>query len=203
MDKMLIAAFAAVVAGPVLAGNLYEPQPEVDVFTPPMSAPVYDWSGIYAGAGAGALFGSMDYAPGGAWSIGNAMTYGGFAGYNFQSGSMVYGGELAVNMYDGFPAGFPAESFSYIADAKARVGYAMDNILGYGFAGGSLSEYNEVTTWGLYGANFGAGVELGVTDNISVGGEYIGRYLFGDTATPGQVQTNWLHGAQARVAIRF
>ena len=200
MNKTVIATFVAIAAGPAMAGSLYVPPAEV------IAQPVttsYDWSGGYLGGSAGALFGTMDYTPGGSWTIGAALTYGGFAGYNVQNGAFVYGGELSANMYDGYPTGFPTESFSYILDAKARAGYAMDDVLVYGFAGGSLSHYNEVTNWPLYGANFGAGVEFGLFDHVTVGGEYIGRYLTGSTTAPGQSNTDWLHGAQARVALRF
>jgi len=201
---LLSAAAVALIAGPAAAGGLDDPVVTVQP-TAPTIASSYDWSGFYIGAQGGALMGDMEYTPGLSFDIDPELTYGAFAGYNFQDGAMVYGGEIAGSVFDGYPVGFPTETFDYIVDAKLRVGYAMDNVLVYGFGGVSTAQYTDAVSdsWQLYGANFGLGGEVGVTDNVAVGVEYIGRYLTGDTATAGQTQDNWLHGVQARVSFRF
>ena len=79
-------------------------------------------------------------------------------------------------------------------------------VLVYGFAGGSIGQYTipaVPATWSIYGANYGAGLEFGITDNVSIGGEYVGHYLTGETNIAGQSQNTLLHELRARVAIRF
>ncbi|MCB1337006.1 MAG: outer membrane beta-barrel protein [Maritimibacter sp.] len=207
MKTYLLATTAAVLmAGPLMAGGLVQPTVEPVIATPaPVVAPVYDWSGAYVGATGGWQFGSSTLDPGATVDVDGAASYGAFAGYNFQNGNMVYGGELAAGLYNGFPVGSPTASYDYVIDAKARAGIAMDNVLLYGFAGPSLASFTDAgaNQYNLLGANFGVGGEYGVTDNLSVGLEYIGHYLTGDTAAPATTQTDWLHGVQARVALRF
>lgn len=205
MKKILLASAAIILSGTTaFAGNLFVPAPSPVPYA--AAATTYDWSGAYVGGYVGGDMGTMEYfTPSvGPYDIDAAWAYGGFVGYNWQSGNLVYGVEAAAGLFEGFPAGWPAEGYDYIIDARVRVGHAMDNVLLYGFGGGSLSSYTIAPdTWSLYGANFGAGVEFGVTDNVTIGGEYIGRFLTGETDTPPQTQDTWLHGLQLRASLRF
>lgn len=207
MKKILLSTTAALLIGsPALAGSVVAPAMEAPVVAPAPVVSSYDWTGPYVGAQGGWVFGSQELdPPGGSVTVDGASSFGAFAGYLFQNGNMVYGGELAASLYNGFPVGSPAASWNYIADAKLRAGVAMDNTLLYAFAGPSLSGYTDqlANDYNLWGANFGVGGEYGVTDNVSLGVEYIGHYLTGDTAVAGQTQTDWLHGIQARVSLRF
>lgn len=202
-----ISAALGLAASTAIAGNVAPPAlAPVPVAQTP--APTYNWSGAYFGGYAGQGIGTMEYRSpaAGPYNIDQAWSYGAFAGYNWQSGNLVYGVEGSVGMFEGFPPGFPNESYDYIADVRARVGYAMDNVLAYGFAGGSIGQYtipSTPATWTLYGANYGAGLEFGVTDNLSIGGEYAGHYLTGETDTPGQTQHTFLHELRVRAAVRF
>ena len=205
MKKILIAtAIATSVAGGALAGS-------VDVIVasePVVIAPVQkitDWSGPYVGALVGFGSGTADEI----WDDGQETTtdtydlegigYGAFAGYNFQSGSIVYGIEAAFQFSD---VGFLVEDvfvlggdlvadyqggFTNFTDLKARVGFAAGNALIYGFAGGSMGSYSteyvglgDVWNVSAAGYNYGAGVNLFVTNSIFVGAEYIVRELTGD-----------------------
>lgn len=208
MKKFLLASTVlAMAAAPAMAGSVVAPMPDPVPMAPiQVQAPVYDWTGAYAGVFGGGLFGDQTMTPGGTDTFDFATTYGAFVGYNVQSGSMVYGGELAAGFYNGAPTAAPTESFDYIADLKLRLGYAMDNTMIYAFGGPSTAHYDDPVTpddFQLWGANFGAGVEFGVSDNVVIGAEYIGHYLTGDNTAATVNYENWLHGAQARVSFRF
>ncbi len=208
MKHLLLASTVlTMAAAPALAGSVVAPTPDPTPVAPiQVQAPVYDWTGPYAGVYGGGLWGEQTATPPGATDTFDfATSYGGFAGYNVQSGSIVYGGEIAAGFYNGAPTGSPTDEFDYIGDAKLRLGYAMDNVLLYGFGGASTAHYSDPGApddWQLWGANFGAGVEFGVSENVVIGGEYIGRYLTGEDSG-GTSYDNWLHGAQARISIRF
>lgn len=204
MKRFLLASAAVILSGTAtFAGSPVAPAPTPVPYTP--AATTYDWSGAYVGGYVGGAMGTMETSPppAGPWDIAPAWAYGGFVGYNWQSGNLVYGVEVAAGLFEGFPGPFVTESYDYIVDARLRVGHAIDNVLLYGFGGGSFGTYTLPPTWMIYGANFGAGVEFGVTDSVTIGGEYIGRFLTGETVVLGQTQNTWLHGLQLRASLRF
>jgi outer membrane immunogenic protein len=125
----------------------------------PMIAPIYDWSGFYAGINLG--YGSADShwsntastpattfydaVPGNGFSnLSNGAIGGVQLGYNFQNGPLVYGVEA---MFDGstlkgsYTSTFGAGDDQFESKIKAlfsftgRVGYAWQNVLIYGKAG--------------------------------------------------------------------
>lgn len=205
MKQLLFTTAAIAFAAPALAGSLDAPAPEPAPTVPVQPvATTYDWSGFYAGVYGGMGFGSVEEVPGGTDDLTSDFAYGGFAGYNMQNGPYVYGAEIAGGMYNGTPSTAPGEGYDFLLDGKLRAGYAFDNVLVYGFGGGTWGNYTEgpASDWSVYGPNFGAGAEVALTDNVSVGAEYIGRYLMG-TTTGGADQNAWLHGVNARVALRF
>lgn len=203
--KMIVLAITALLtmSAGAMAGSLVVP---TTAPAPRAAAPVaYDWSGAYVGVFGGMGWGNVDYTPPGVTTaIDAAATYGGFAGYNLQSGSVVYGAEIAAGHFAGFAAGFPTESYDYIVDAKLRAGYAIDNVLVYGFGGYSFGHFADGfgSDWPVSGFNAGFGAEIGLTDNIVAGAEYIGRSLKGTTPLP-STQSTWINAVQARVSLRF
>jgi outer membrane immunogenic protein len=135
---------------------------------PPMV--IYDWTGFYIGGSGGGSFGQsthIDQATG----LGDTIGYnvkgglvGGTAGYNWQMSSLVLGfegdlswvGEYGSHIDDGLasvnnPAGpFAIQSFTketWLATARVRFGYAVNNLLFYGTGGYA-----------------GAGVQAGIKD---------------------------------------
>jgi opacity protein-like surface antigen len=80
-----------------------------------------------------------------------------------------------------------AYDINWTADAKLRIGTDVSKLLGmadgkisaYGFAGESFGTMNGYYKDGynFSGTNFGAGVEMSVTDNVFVGVEAIQRNL--------------------------
>ncbi len=170
-----------------------------------------DWGGFYAGATYGTgVGGDMMYSPAVVPqfpSLEPGQSYGAFAGYNIQRNNLVFGGELAYSAVNtpGFgPIGWPAETFDYFIDGKARIGYAMNKVLVYGFAGYSASSFTDSTsTYPASGLNYGAGVDFMLGSRYFMGAEYIARNQVGGTSTPGLTRTTNIQEVQIRAGIRF
>ena len=191
------------------AGGITVPAADPEVtMTEPMATGA-DWGGFYAGATYGiGIGGDMEYDPGFIYgSLEPGSSYGAFAGYNIQRNNLVYGGEIAYSRVDvpGFGAsGFPDENFDYFIDGKARVGYAMNNVLVYGFAGYSWSNFLGFTnSWEVSGLNYGVGADVMFGENLFVGAEFIVRNLSGETNNPGQIHTTNIQAAQLRAGWKF
>lgn len=155
----------------------------------------FDWSGFYAGIFAG-------YGAGGATSTGVAtgsvspvdvegLLLGGTLGANAQFGSFVLGleGDLAWSGVEGSAtcAGAPAfdcnGSLDWLGTGKARAGVAFDRLLLFGTAGLAFGGITASTTPAapgatgtfsstIWGWTAGAGVEVAVTEAMSVKAEY-------------------------------
>jgi opacity protein-like surface antigen len=108
-------------------------------------------------------------------------------GYNWQSGSTVYGVEADASFGD---------NVDYLASVRARLGYAIDNLLIYATAGVAFAGFDDkdvdlifhdkvVHTFDVsgdseVGAVVGGGVEYKLASNWSVGVEGL-YYFFGDS----------------------
>lgn len=163
-----IAALALSSAVPAVAADMtYEPSP------PQAGQSTFDWSGFYLG-GQGSYSQNKAKYFGSEQKLNNGSA-GAHAGYNFQSGNIVYGIENDFNY--NFKKDKEAD-FQWDASGRARVGYAFDRTLifttaGMAATGGKL----DVPTVGkkddiLIGWTAGGGVEHALTDNILVRGEY-------------------------------
>jgi outer membrane immunogenic protein len=172
-------------AAPAIAADL-SPQPS----EPQMErqeAFAYDWSGFYAGVQGGYTWNKATLL-GADQNIDNGSV-GAHAGYNFQSGSIVYGIENDFNY--NFDNDKQA-NLEWDASGRARLGYALDRTLlfttaGLAAAGGKV----DVPSAGkkddiLIGWTAGVGVEHAFSDNILLRGEYrytdFGKKDFGSTA---------------------
>lgn len=157
----LMPASAALASGPVAP-----PPPEV-VYTAP--APVFSWEGAYGGLSYSAISGAITQAPGGTPDMENATGFGVFAGYNWQHGHLVFGPEVS---YISFEAGYPpfVNRQRNALELRARAGYAVDNVLFYGFVGAARSELFGGGVWNSEnGVSFGLGVQAHVGHNVFVG----------------------------------
>ena len=119
---------------------------------PAPAAAAYNWSGLYGGVNAGYSFGhsSLD---GSTFGTANSTTWnadsfigGGQVGYNFQSGSLVYGLEADIAWRNATaaasflnPNGLDRSTFNdqqgWIGTLRPRVGVAANNWLFYGTGG--------------------------------------------------------------------
>lgn len=142
------------------------------------------WDGAYAGITAAGNGGEQTYCPcGGSPSYNlEGTTFGIFAGYNFNYGSYVLGGEIAYtagSIYEtqiNGPSVYDNYDFESIIDVKARIGYDMGRYLPYATLGFTSAN------WSQNGAHspsngyvVGAGIDYAVSDQFFIGAEYVWR----------------------------
>jgi len=169
------------------AGN--PDMPEVQPLA--VAAPsITDWSGAYLGVSAGLEFGeydrygnTLDYLD--TYQIDGGM-YGGFAGYNFQSGAFVYGAELAYSLGDAHQSTsiYLNDSLDNVIDIKARAGFAFGNMLAYGVVGGSFGNWSNADTNNVYafsGMVYGGGIDVQFGNGFFGGVEYLARNVSGES----------------------
>lgn len=229
MKRILIAAAATFAASTAMAADVIynEPAPMA-----PAMIPSDGWAGFYVGGQLGYGFGSsgiftMDRNQDGTFgdyiaafdptTLGCAGDRCGFsgdfddgfiggvhAGYDWQSGNIVFGvlADLSYadlgdqqNGFSGTPAFYTIErSIDFLATARARVGYAFNETF-LGYATGGLA-YGDVETRFLsntpaivtvsggqdsdFGYTVGGGLETKLTSNLSFGLEYLYTNLGGN-----------------------
>ena len=140
-------------------------------------APIYIWSGPYAGIALGYGFGESA-APTGPVST-DGFLGSGFAGYNYQTGPMILGleGDAGYSAVEGTAAGLNVKS-GFDGSLRARMGFAVtDDVLVYGTAGGAAARMKVSDAAGsdsqtLLGWAAGAGVDAMLTDQIFGRAEY-------------------------------
>jgi outer membrane immunogenic protein len=172
MKIYTIFAAATLLGAPAFAGGLADPVPE------PVIAPVQetvvstdgDWGGAYVGAQLG--YGDVD--SNGAGLDGDGAIGGVHAGYRFDYGQFVAGVELdydVANIDLGTGAGDTLDS---VARLKLMAGADLGRTLVYGTAGAA---YAEATVGGATlndnGYFVGLGADYALSDQWSVGGEYL------------------------------
>jgi outer membrane immunogenic protein len=219
MKRLILLASAAVLAGPAMAADVVYSEPAPIGTSMPASV---DWSGFYLGvqggigAGSTGVF-SLDtnndgvfgdaFAPFGDNFEGrfdSGFVGGVHAGYDWQFGSIVFGGIVDINYADigdrqsGFsstPAFYHIDrSIDWLATGRARVGYlATERLLVYGTGGLAYAnvENDFVTNTPAaftvsggdedrFGYTVGGGMETMVTERLSVGIEYLYTNLGSD-----------------------
>ncbi|MBR0778215.1 porin family protein [Bradyrhizobium diazoefficiens] len=194
MKKVLLAsaclfALAAPASAADLAARPYTKAPVA-------VASVYNWTGFYLGA-----------VGGGAWENTSADPkmqggfVGGTAGYNWQSGAVVFGLEADAawaNVSASASAlGVTVESkTNALGTVRGRIGWAVNNVLFYGTGGyawidnklsGTAPGVAVSDTKFHSGWTVGAGVEAFLAPQWSVKGEYLYRSLGGQTYFGGTV----------------
>jgi outer membrane immunogenic protein len=180
---LAFSACAALAGGPTVVPT--DPEPEVSA-----PAAAHDWSGPYIGLSYATTSADIGFNPGNDFDFENGHATALHAGYLFQRGSLVYGGELAYGRVGGtFIPGFGGDDeIDYVLDLKARAGVTTNRTLFYGVLGYSKSRYVEppLFEFDLDGLAYGVGVEVAASDRLIVGLEYLKRDLSGD-ATSGIV----------------
>lgn len=169
-------------AAPAFAGGFAEP-----ITTPPVAAPVIvqapvamsaDWTGFYAGAQLG--YGRL--TSDGVEDADGAV-YGVHAGYLYDLGNIVLGGELDYDMTDiAFIA--PAVDLNSVARLKLRVGYDAGSFQPYVTAGAAQADVSGAIDGTSDGAFAGLGVDYNLSDSFRVGGEVL-AHQFDDLAGSG------------------
>jgi outer membrane immunogenic protein len=154
-------------------------------------APVFTWTGFYAGLNGQFAIGSFTQGGGGLFGSPTGGFGGATVGYNYQSGRLVVGAEADVafgSLSDtaGFGGVSGSGTINGIGTARVRAGYVWDRALIYltgGYAGTALNGH--VSDFGgrpnlmlseshyLNGYAVGGGVEYPITTKISIKGEYL------------------------------
>lgn len=166
---MTTAALAFGAAMPAFAGSLDEPivaAPPAAVPMPVMVNTGGEWGGFYAG---GSL-GYADVTEDAGGFDGDGLTYGAHAGYDYDFGTFVLGGELEISGFDVESGGVDVDS---VARAKLRAGYDAGNLLPYVTAGYAMLNTGGGLDADDDGAFYGVGIDYKMTDSIRLGGEVL------------------------------
>jgi len=196
MTRILFAAILLVAAaGAADAADLPEP--------PPMEAPgeyvplpsVYNWGGLYIGINGGWGWGNVRWSVPTTVSLpalsgtvnDNGAIIGGTLGVNYQTGAFVFGLEGDLD-YSGINTGTTSTACAvsgncqtgnnWLSTVRARAGYAVNNVLFYGTAGGAFANMQTtlsgVTTSRIQpGWTLGAGIEWAFFNNWTAKFEYL------------------------------
>lgn len=168
---LALAAFTLSSVSPAVAADLISGQSAPEAEQQAYSG--YNWSGFYLG-----LQGGYTWNKAKAFNSDHNLDNGSaglHAGYNFQSGNIVYGieNDFNYNFEDGKDT-----KLEWDASGRGRVGYAFDRTLMFATAGvaatggkidaAGIGKKDDI----LIGWTAGGGIEHAVTDNILVRGEY-------------------------------
>jgi outer membrane immunogenic protein len=236
--RLLVGALLIAASGPAFAADLSKPAPVYTKAPPPM---IYNWSGFYIGVNGGGAWGRSSFAfPATGTTMGDFNTSGGLiggtVGFNWQSGPVVFGvegdGDWANIKGTGSdtvqcPAPITCSTTdSWLATARGRLGFAANEWLFYGTGGGAFGDVKMANS-GLPGQSVtrsgwtaGAGIEYGVTPNVSFKVEYLhvdlgtancslGNCAVGDTANVAfraeviRAGLNWRFGWGGPVVARY
>ncbi|MEJ8560396.1 outer membrane beta-barrel protein [Yoonia sp. GPGPB17] len=178
----MLAAPLALATGMASAGGISEPiAAPAPAPAPIAAAPVAvgnDWTGFYAGGQLG--FGRLDSDailddddPEGA-------IYGVHAGYNYDFGSIVLGGEIDYDLTN-IEVDDPSSEVDSIARAKAKLGYDAGQFMPYITAGVARVETTDALDGDTDGSFAGLGVSYMMNDAIILGGEVL-QHQFEDFA---------------------
>ncbi|MBW4960727.1 outer membrane protein [Sulfitobacter sp. CW3] len=162
---MLATAATFAMGGSVLAGSLEEP-----IVEPVMTAPVVvpdmggNWTGFYTGLQLG--YGDAD-GPGAL--DGDNGSYGFHAGYDYDFGKFVLGGELDYDKTD-IDLNGGAATIDSVARAKIKGGYDLGNTLIYATGGYALADTSGGDEDGGF---YGIGMSYKVSEQYTVGAELL------------------------------
>ena len=192
----------------------------------PPVAPIMTWTGFYLGINGGGGWGHSHWNNG----VGSTDVSGGLAGvtagYNWQTGNVVFGVEAdgawadvsasatGATVVPGF--GVVTATASSKTDAlgtvRGRVGYAVNNVLFYGTGGYAWID-NKITLSALgvsasdskfhSGWTVGAGVEAFIAPQWSIKGEYLYRSLGGETYFTGALPTGTLNFHTVQFGVNY
>ncbi|WP_224405137.1 outer membrane protein [Afifella sp. IM 167] len=234
-STLISTAALALLGSTAMAADLpsYEPAPAAPAA--PVSAPGYNWTGGYVGLQGGygwsnvdsaysyvttPAAGSLDFDADG-WILGLG------AGYDYQWNWAVVGihGDVSWLDVDGNGSNgvvTNGQEADWMATMTARVGAGMDRFMPYLLGGVAYVDYQNTNSYpagglaakdddGDFGWTLGGGLEVAVTDNVSISGEYRHYWLddkritYGDGSTATfdsdmdtfTVGVNWRFGGPA------
>ncbi len=147
------------------------------------------WTGFYAGFATNIISPEFDNSTI-AVPLQEGTGFGIYGGYNYAFGSnMVVGAELGFSGPATFQTtlGNPDFEFDNVINARVRGGYAMGNALVYGTLGYQQVNYSAAagisTDGSANGLVYGLGLEMLLTDNVSVRLDYTSTHMTPDAGT--------------------
>lgn len=179
MKKSLIGAVLATLAASAVfmaAGEANAADIGYRGYAPPPPPVAFRWIGPYVGANVGYMWGDIDNNP----AKPSGVVGGVQAGYNWQQGNFVFGGEVDINISNADDTFAPWKfSNPWFGTLRARAGFTpWGNVLlyatgGFAFAGleaqlNGLSEDRTHVGWTV-----GAGAEVALNAAWSVKAEYL------------------------------
>lgn len=180
---IILSSVGVIVSGPALSGGPTVIAGEPTRGAASAVAAVHDWSGAYAGLSYGAASADLQYPQIGlTYDLDGGTVVGLHAGYLFQRGHFVYGGELAYGKISNLEVpGFELEDgIDQVIDLKARGGYAVNRALFYGVIGYSQSPVTaDSAKADMDGVSVGVGAEFAVSERLTLGLEYLSRDVSG------------------------
>jgi len=190
MTRIFLSSALAMTAATASYAGGSDPAPVEPVVIEPeaaTSAPMGgDWTGGYGGLSFGNLSVDADDLDD------SEGVYGLYGGYDYDFGQFVVGGELDYQTGEDIELG--SVEVDNILRAKVRGGYDLGRTLIYGTVGAAQLNADGGDDTGIVG---GLGVEYKVTEQFSVGGEYLAHRFddFDDTGVDIDADTVSLRGS--------
>jgi len=199
--SVLGSAFSIGMAGAALAADL----PVSNYYTAPQSYSASSWAGPYLGAQFGYEWGTVSNNP----TRPEGFQGGVEAGYNWQFGQFVVGGEADLNISGAQDTSAPFQFANpWYGTIRGRAGVAFNNVLIYGTAGLGYGALNGQSTGFLNAsrtsAGFvgGAGIEYGFASHWSAKAEWL--YLdLADRNFPATGTSNGLAANLVRLGLNY
>ncbi|QBF31640.1 outer membrane protein [Thalassococcus sp. S3] len=167
LHRVLAGVTVLMAAPAVMAGNLVEPVPEPVPVAPAPAPVVVDTGGEWTGGYAGLQLGQLD-VDGDGNADGDDVMYGLHAGYDYDFGRFVLGGEFDYDFADIDLNG--AANVDNVMRLKLRAGYDLGRTLLYATAGAARVDTSIGDETGPFG---GVGISYAVAPNFTVGGEVL------------------------------
>jgi outer membrane immunogenic protein len=172
MRTVLGAALSLAMTSVAIAADL----PVSNYYTTPAPLSAYSWAGPYLGGTVGYEWGEVSNNP----TRPSGLAGGVEAGFNWQHGNFVYGGE-ADFQFSGADDTFAPWQFSnpWFGTLRGRAGVAIGNVLVYGTAGLAYGGLTADTAANLseshasFGWVAGGGTEVGFTPHWSAKAEWL------------------------------
>jgi len=149
--------------------------PADNYYTAPTPLSIYSWAGPYLGANIGYQWSSVSNNPTQPCGIAGGLE----AGYNWQRGAFVFGGETDFELSGADDTVAPWQfSSPWFGTLRGRAGVAINNVLVFGTAGLAYGELRADTaalteTHASVGFAAGAGVEVGFAPRWSAKAEWL------------------------------
>ena len=220
MKKVLLASASLLAFGAFASASAADLAARPYTKAPVAVASVYNWTGFYLGI-----------VGGGAWEDSNSPRMqggfvGGTAGYNWQTGNVVFGIEADGSWADvnasatgatvvpgfGVVTATASSKTDALGTVRGRIGYAVNNVLFYGTGGYAWID-NKITLSALgvsasdskfhSGWTVGAGVEAFIAPQWSIKGEYLYRSLGGETYFGGALPSGTLNFHTVQFGVNY